>query len=321
MLSKDNTVSRSRQLIDSKFPTWDVSTLNVFDTYLSRINPLDPESSEVVFTKREYELLLGVSEMRPEQLNKSIRKFMGNTVSIPLERGGWDNFCLFDRARMEKLPSGEWQITLRCHPELRDLFFELKEKGYQKYKLSIALSLNSKYSKLLYYNLKNNQFRGEWIVEIDELRQKIGAVQKTYTEYKEFNKSILKKAVAEINEKTDLNVSYNGIYDGKYIVRIQFIFNEKEIVSEQQSLTQIEENPKLSEQTKFYSEACDFEFSDTQIRELSILASEHIERGLSIDEYEMEIYRYLRKKYLRLKTKADIKNPYGYMRNLVEFDR
>lgn len=80
MLSKDNTVSRSRQLIDSKFPTWDVSTLNVFDTYLSRINPLDPQSSEVVFTKREYELLLGVSEMRPEQLNKSIRKFIEDTA-------------------------------------------------------------------------------------------------------------------------------------------------------------------------------------------------------------------------------------------------
>lgn len=132
---------------------------------------------------------------------------------------------------------------------------------------------------------------------------------------------MLKKAIAEINEKTDLCVSYNGIYDGKYIVRIRFVFNEKEVVSEQQPLIQIEEPPKLSEQMKFYSEACDFEFSDTQIQELSILAGEHIETGLSTDEYEMEIYRYLRKKYLRLKTKTDINNPYGYMRNLIEFDR
>lgn len=332
-LSKDNIISRSHQLIESRFPTWDAATLNIFDTYLSKINPLDPSSSEVVFTKREYEKLLGVKEMRPDQLAKCIRKFMGNTVLIPKDNGGWKICCLFDMADMDKLPNGEWQITLRCHPALQSMFFALK--GYQKYKLATILDLGSKYSKLLYYNLRNHQFRNEWKVGFLELKEIIGADKDSYASYRNFNKLILKKAVAEINENTELDVRYKGIYCGKSVSSILFEISlkpnteklQKECDNKTKEIPDVEmhadekENDFENEILKFYSDACDNEFNENQIREMSLLAAQHVPEGLPVDEFQNEVYKYLNRKYIRLKNRKGVSSPYGYLLYLVEHDK
>lgn len=324
VLNDKNIVSRSRQLIDSKFPEWGVGTLNVFDTYLSKINPLDPNSSEVKFTKREYERLLGVSEMRPEQLNRYITKFMGNTVSIPLEKGGWENYCLFDKVRMEKLSNGEWMITLRCHPDLKGYFFELKERGYQKYQLETALSLSTKYSKLLYYNLRNHLFHKKWRITIDELRERIGVPSDVYKENKEFNKFVLKRAVSEINEKSDLIVKFQNIYRGKTITSVEFRISEKISPAEVTDNSTFESsciNLKTSEIEydieMLYSEACGNQLSKDQVRELYYLAKAHFDEALPYHELAKEVYDYLHKKYLSVMAKNDVKSLYGYMRDAV----
>jgi plasmid replication initiation protein len=43
-----------------------------------------------------------------------------------------------------------------------------------------------------------------------------------YAEYKELNRNVIKKAVDEINELTDLSIDYRPIREGKRIVSIEF---------------------------------------------------------------------------------------------------
>lgn len=330
MLNENNIVSKSKQLIESKFPDWDAATLNVFDTYLSRINPLEPSSSEVVFTKREYEELLGVKEMRPEQLNKCIRRFMGNTVSIPLPRGGWDNYCLFDRARFEKNDAGEWEVKLRCHPDLKTLFFELKESGYQKFKLKYTLKLKYKASKLLYYLLKDNQYKGVWIVELPELRERLGATKKTYESFKDFNKFILKRAEEEINENTDVKFTYEKVMKGRLTRAVKFMIEQSEdsdvlpgqmnVFDYPELIPDSEPADPMKETYDFWSGACNDEFNHDQIRELALLAKPHIDFTFDRDENDRFIYNYLRLKYASLANKKIDKSRYGYMKFIVEND-
>lgn len=332
MLNENNIVAKSKQLIESKFPGWDASTLNVFDTYLSRINPLEPSSSEVIFTKKEYEELIGVKEMRPEQLNKCIRKFMGNTVAIPTERGGWRNYCLFDRVWFDKNDAGEWEVQLRCHPELKHLFFELKESGYQKYKLKYSLNLKYKASKLLYYLLKDNQYRGVWVVEVSELRERLGATDKSYEKFKEFNRTVLQKAEKEINQNTDIKFTYEKVMKGRLTRAVKFIIEQPKESDVPPGQMNVFDYPELvpdsepadpmKETYDFWSGACDDEFNTSQIKELSLLASSHIDFAFSRDERDRLVYDYLRKKYVSLNAKpqGEIKSRYGYMKFIVEND-
>ena len=73
MLDENALVEKSKRFIWAKYTGWSARELAVFDTYLSRINARNPGSAEVVFTKREYEELMGLKEVRPEQLNRYVK--------------------------------------------------------------------------------------------------------------------------------------------------------------------------------------------------------------------------------------------------------
>ena len=340
MLNENYTVSKSKTLIESKFPTWDAGTIDIFDTYLSRINPMDPESSEVVFTKAEYEKMIGVGKLRPEQLNKYVCQFQKNTVSIELkdEKGkkrGWRNYCLFDKSEVSKNELGEWEVKLRCQPELKQLFFDLKKDGFQAYRLKYTLNLTHKATKLLYFLLLDHRYGDwEWTVDLPELRERLGIDEKKYESFKEFNKFILKKSEEEINAKTDIKFSYEKIMRGRLTRAVKFkiekpeledpdvlpgqrnIYDYPEVIPDEEPN---EENPAMK-MYKFWSGACDDEFNVNQIKELSLLAKPHLEFTMLPEEHERMMFDYLRKKYVSLDNRNVKKSRYGMMKFIVEND-
>lgn len=347
MLSDNYQVSKSKALIEAKFPTWETATINIFDTYLSRINPLDPKSSEVTFTKAEYEALLGVKELRISTLNKCITEFMRNTVSIEIkdENGnprGWENYALFDKTSLIKNDYGEWDITLRCNPELKEVFFELKKNGYQKYRLKHTLSLTSKASKLLYFNLLDHRYGNyEWIVTLKELREKLGVGEKKYEKFKDFNKYILKKAEEEINEKTDIKFTYEKITKGKLTRAIKFKiekneedikksekekFNETEKVIDinKDEITEIKEESYFNERqikiienvrTNIIDMNPNWSITDEQALELNDMIHERVFQNSDnpfTDDLEI-IKNELLIKLLRRARSGKAKNPYNWL--------
>lgn len=219
-------VEKSKQLIWARYTSWDAKELDVFETYLSRINARDPKTATVVFTKKEYENLMGLKQVRPEVLNKYLKRIFRTGVSIPTDRG-WKNRPIFDKADLEKNEYGEWEVTLSCHPDVQDLLFSLVENGYQKYPLKYMLELKKKYSKLLYCLLKDNLYRGGWTVEIKELRELLGATEKSWESFKEFNRRILKVAQEEIGRYTDIDFTYEKITRGKITRAVKFKIEKK----------------------------------------------------------------------------------------------
>ena len=337
MLDPNLTVEKSKKLIWSKYSKWSAGELAVFDTYLSRINARDPESAEVVFTKREYEELLGLSKIRPEQLSKYIRNFVSNSVEIKTDRG-WRYYALFDRAVFEKnQDTGEWQITLRCHPDLQDAFFALSEAGYQAYRLKYTLDMKSKYSKVLYGMLKDQEWRGEWKVELRELRDLIGAVEPSWEAFKEFNRRILKVAQEEINTYTDIEFEYEKVTKGRLTKAIIFKIkkkqtSEEDIIDGQMGIDDfIDEPAAATEQEEitdphvkllmFLSEACNNEFTLSQMEELLDLAKDHAEPSIFIEEYHRNLFDYLQRKYRALQNKKGVNSRFGYMKFLVSANK
>lgn len=67
------------------------------------------------------------------------------------------------------------------------------------------------------------------IIELDILRKMLGYKVGSYSEYKDFNKFVLKKAVSEVNEKSSINVRYKPHKrENRKITSIKFFISPKE---------------------------------------------------------------------------------------------
>lgn len=337
MLDENAIVEKSKQLIWSKYPTWSAGELAVFDTYLSRINARKYETARVVFTKSEYEQLMGLKEVRPEQLNKYIKNFMGNVITMKTERG-WVHYPLFEEAEFEKNENGEWEVTLQCHNKLKEVFFNLAESGYQSYRLRYTLNLKSKYSKLLYCLLKDNVWKKTWEVDLKELRDLLGATEKTYEAFKDFNKFVLKKAEEEINACTDLHVRYEKVMKGRTTKAVRFFISpidEDELPGQENLFDYVKnlpeaEDPYQIEQKElrekevienlrpvFQEVNPSWKISDAQILEINNMVYEALLDRINImnmESYQIEIEKtaLLQKILMRARSKG-AKNIYSWL--------
>lgn len=120
-----------------------------------------------------------------------------------------------------------------AHIELdRDMvpyLFDLREK-FTRYQLFNILSMKSGYSIRLYEVFKSYAFQKYKIYDLDDLKR-ILLVQdvKTYSRFPDFRRTVLDKALSEINSLTDINVTYETINKGRKVTGIKFYIKNKKI--------------------------------------------------------------------------------------------
>lgn len=111
-----------------------------------------------------------------------------------------------------------------------DILEQIKNpKMYANLDLLIVRDLNSKYSLALYEILKDYINIGQLRINIKDLKTALGVDQnKGYIIYTSFNRRVLKPAIDEINEKTDLQVKYKAIKSGTGYKEIVFTMEIKQ---------------------------------------------------------------------------------------------
>ena len=228
MLKESYIVEKSTSLVWAKLKDYGAGQLKILDTYLSRINARDPDSSRVTFTRKEYAALMGLDgDIRTSQLKEYTQGLLGNVVTIDLPGGtGYDQYALFTVAKCYfSEERNQTVVTIDCNPDLKQAFFNIAQDGYVRYQLKNVIALKSQYSIRLYSMLKARPFG--WTIGLDELKELLGATSSTYAEFKRFNDLILKKAVKEINEITDITVTTEYIRKNKSVESIKFNVTEK----------------------------------------------------------------------------------------------
>lgn len=101
---------------------------------------------------------------------------------------------------------------------------------FTQYLLSNTVKFKSVYSVRLYELLaqwKNADMRKMPIFELDKLRGQLGIAINQYQVIADFKKRVLDKAISEINEHSDLVVSYEQIKKGRVISGFKFKISEK----------------------------------------------------------------------------------------------
>lgn len=112
---------------------------------------------------------------------------------------------------------------------------------YSTLDLVIIRDLNSKYSLALYELLKDYQNLWTFVFKVEDLKKTLWVDQmKGYKVFSEFRKRVLKPAVDEINEKTDLQVAYEGKKQGAEYVEVEFKVDTKR-VAEELNLSELDE--------------------------------------------------------------------------------
>lgn len=139
------------------------------------------------------------------------------------------------------------RVKIWIEPELLSMFLNLKEY-YSKMYLPIQLGLKSKYSKLLYEVLKDYIGVKEVTLDLEMLKAMLNVDIKDKPNldvWSNFNRDILKKAVVEVTEKSDISVTYEPIKEiinkKKEVTKIRFMMkNQKSILINEDELTTID---------------------------------------------------------------------------------
>jgi plasmid replication initiation protein len=150
--------------------------------------------------------------------------------------------------------NGDGYIGVSISERLKPYLLQVKREFF-RYRLAYVLHLRSGYAIRLYQWAKRWQYAGKRRISIDELRVVMGTVELTpkgnisktlLALYKDFKKRALLPAVTEINQKTDIFVSFveNKIKGAKAVESLTLTISENANASELEAVS-IPQAPQL----------------------------------------------------------------------------
>lgn len=310
-------VQKSDPLVLMRSVPFTLGELKILDTYISRINAADDTRRTVIFTKEEYEELMGLTCADYRTLKKNTSGMLGKVVTLEMPNKEYVQFVLFEGARYRKDEYGIPIIELTCSTLAKDLFFCVGKYHYFKYALENVISLTRKASYLLYVYIRANRYRGKWDIDLNELRDTVLDCkgQESYLAFKEFKRAVLDPAVKEVNKKTDCHFEYETVKRGRRVVKIKFIYHRIEKLDnetvEQLVFADIEKAGEMTDEQLeevygneyniMLAQATNCEFSREQIELIGdLLTHIDIDKDPLTGDINWGREQYLRTMYLKL---------------------
>lgn len=162
-----------------------------------------------------------------ELLLSNISTMMQNAF-IDLKIDDDDEYCKAPVFILAKKKKNEDTMNFEFNPYVAKELEELR--GYTWMYLSQLTGMSSTYSVRLYeffaMRLGSQNSKEKFVFDTNKLRLYLDCTKK-YPEFKEFNRNVLIKAEKEINEKSNIKMSYKKIKTGRSITAIEFTFSWK----------------------------------------------------------------------------------------------
>lgn len=118
-------------------------------------------------------------------------------------------------------------VELIFAPDVAPLI-TLLERNFTSYELEQVSELNSKYAVRLYEVIIAWRSTGKTpLIKISELRERLGVLDNEYVELKNLKARVIDFAVKQINERTDITITYEQHKEGRKIVAFTFTIKQK----------------------------------------------------------------------------------------------
>ncbi|MFC7064240.1 replication initiation protein [Halobacillus seohaensis] len=308
-MNESYLVTKSNDLIEArhKHPL-SAREQKIILTMVSMIQISDEDFMTYDISVRDFHELLGLEgREKYTELKDIIESLMAKVIEIPTKDGGW---LLTHWVSVAQYIEGEGIIKLKFVPELKPYLLQLK-KAFTSYRLSNILSLKSAYSIRMYELMKKWQHLGKLGVPVKDLKEKLGVKKGKYKQYGHLKSRVLNPAIKELNDKTDIQVSFKEIRKSRKVIKIEFLikhYNEKEI------------KIKKSKTDQFDKELFD-ELNDlADGYELSLEGFKHMEsvakKIYTKDEYINQLELLVETANLRFKQ-GNANNPVGLMIHII----
>ena len=285
-----------------------LTELRFFCLYLSHLNARDISQRTVNISIKEFENFFGVKVNTTLFTNK-IEKIMGRTVKIK-ENNLIKILTLYSEfSWKEDEPN---IITITCNDKIVPYIFELKN-NYLTYMIGNIAKLNSVQKIRLYEVMKQYEKIKEIKFNLEELQKMMCC--NINSEFKYFRKNTLDPAIKDINEYTDIQVSYEKVLNCRKVVALKFT-----ITSKDKAIKNIEEIPVKVEKVK--EKPVEKEKVELGFKFDNSYLPEQLENLLDIAKSVSDKPEaYLKSIYYQIKARnKNISNLYNYTLSIINAD-
>jgi plasmid replication initiation protein len=221
-MSKELIVYKANELIRASYEL-SLSEQRVILLCIANINSSEdiPKDYQFTITTEAMARELGVSRVNAARdLKTAVNKLYNRTIKID-SRDDSEMRWLYKKAFFES--SGV--AVIHISPSLFPFLFELK-KCFTSYHLKYVAQFKSAYSIRVYELLRQFKKETQLCVDVGWLREALQLGDK-YPRTSDIKKKIVLPAIADIQEFSDLNVSYEQVKYGKEIVKFIFKYAPK----------------------------------------------------------------------------------------------
>ena len=299
---KDSLVVKANQLVEARYNL----NLNEQKVILYAASKIDREQDHFNYIEldiNEFTELLDTKGKRYEEIRDIVRELRRKEVIINTDDkeyiAGWLSSITFYK--------NTGKIKLRFDDDLIPYLLQLK-KRFTRYQLKNILYLKSKYGIRIYELLKQYEGIGERKFELQELK-KVLFIENQYDRIYDLKRFVLTPAVEEINEHTDINISYDDIKQGRKIVGFAFDIEPKDQDQYIEYLNQYYNIKDMKAKMGLSNE----NFNSKQIMNIYELAIQKTQ-----DRFNP--FEYIRLNYLYVKEKGSARNIYSYLLSALEND-
>ena len=231
---RDYLVVKSNELIQKSRFALSLSEQKTIAYICSMIKPIDetkPEQPDnyqldYEFNIREYCKICGIDyDNGKNYINvKSVLQKLSDR-SMWVKIGNEEVLCRWlAKVRLNKRKGIAY---IRIDEDLAPFLFGLGQ-SFTQYQLHNILTMRSAFSIRIYELMKSYAFQKTKEFDIDELKKLLYVDDvKSYANFKDFRKYVLEVAQHEINELTDLTISFEPIKQGKKVVKVKFTIRAK----------------------------------------------------------------------------------------------
>jgi len=181
--------------------------LRLFSIYLARINAREVSTRVVRFPLEWFYEIMDLKRVKICYLKAVTRDLLTKVVQVPTVNGGYNQFTLFKRCKIDKDDSGAWFFEIDASDDGLQLMFKYK-RDYFYYELWNVLNLESTNQFRMYEVLKQYEYKKERIISVDELKALLGISRKEYPRWNNFRARVLNSCQAALEAKTDISFTY-----------------------------------------------------------------------------------------------------------------
>lgn len=169
-------------------------------------------------------------------IRKIVKNLQQRVVTLYSIKNGHETITDMTIVTYAKYAINEGYAEIQINPKLFPYLIGLQNR-FTQYELSNISSLSSSYAIRIYEMLKQYEMIGKRAFSIDDIRKKLKIDDDMYKKFSDFRIRVIEIATREINQKTDIKVSYKFKKTGRQITDIYFTIRSKNSIKEHKDET------------------------------------------------------------------------------------